>query len=360
MTLRRIIILAGILLILFLAMYSWNQRTRALDNLAAEVGLELAGAVLKPLRAVQDSAQDMWDRYFDLVAVREENEILRQRVDEMEARLLANGEDMAELKRLRALIQLPVDQSWRDVYKRQTQDPVLTANVTGLVGTDALNFSLARDAGEEPGTYAINVTLGDNPNYAVAATPGVLTITAGGTTGGGTTDTPEDGNTTPPADPGNAGGGTTATTPAAQTENANDPGVQDNTQTTTITENDTPLSDGGNASSPTVNIGDNKVPLMSNGTTPSWALLNLILAFLTGIIMFISVSYTHLSSQGGLYEAGTAYTPSGDETMTAKWTELFTVSFQAAGGGSLTGRASYANILEGTTWQDVYKRQVER
>ena len=57
MTLRRIIILAGILLILFLAMYSWNQRTRALDNLAAEVGLELAGAVLKPLRAVQDSAQ---------------------------------------------------------------------------------------------------------------------------------------------------------------------------------------------------------------------------------------------------------------------------------------------------------------
>lgn len=175
-----------------------------------------------------------------------------------------------------------------DTAKAQgTQDPVLTANVTGLVGTDALNFSLARDAGEEPGTYAINVTLGDNPNYAVAATPGVLTITAGGTTGGGTTDTPEDGNTTPPADPGNAGDGTTATTPAAQTENANDPGVQDNTQTTTITENDTPLSDGGNASSPTVNIGDNKVPLMSNGTTPSWALLNLILAFLTGIIMFI-------------------------------------------------------------------------
>ena len=104
-TLRRILILAGIMLILFLAMYSWNQRTRALDDLAAEIGLELAGAVLKPLRSLQDSGQDMWDRYFDLVAVREENEDLKQRVNELEAKLLANGEDMAELKRLRALIQ---------------------------------------------------------------------------------------------------------------------------------------------------------------------------------------------------------------------------------------------------------------
>ena len=41
MNLRRILILAGVLLILFLGMYSWNQRTHALDDIAAAVGLEV-------------------------------------------------------------------------------------------------------------------------------------------------------------------------------------------------------------------------------------------------------------------------------------------------------------------------------
>ena len=111
MTLRRLLLLAGILLILFLGMYSWNQRTRVLDDLAAKLGLEITGAVLTPVRSAQDAAENMWDRYFDLVGVREENEALKQKVDELEARLLANGEDLAELKRLRALVQLPKNTS---------------------------------------------------------------------------------------------------------------------------------------------------------------------------------------------------------------------------------------------------------
>ena len=54
MSLRRILIFAGVLLILFLGMYSWNQRTRTLDDFAANIGLELSGAVLKPMRYIQD------------------------------------------------------------------------------------------------------------------------------------------------------------------------------------------------------------------------------------------------------------------------------------------------------------------
>ncbi|WP_291301142.1 rod shape-determining protein MreC [Desulfovibrio sp. MES5] len=146
-TLRRILILAGIMLILFLAMYSWNQRTRALDDLAAEIGLELAGAVLKPLRSIQDTGQDMWDRYFDLVAVREENEVLKQRVNELEAKLLANGEDMAELKRLRALIQLPVDQSWRPLGAR-----VLAGRMGPNAVLDSITISRGYSTGGRPGT----------------------------------------------------------------------------------------------------------------------------------------------------------------------------------------------------------------
>lgn len=107
MTLRRLLLLAGILLILFLGMYSWNQAHARSGRPGRETGLEITGAVLTPVRSAQDAAENMWDRYFDLVGVREENEALKQKVDELEARLLANGEDLAELKRLRALVQLP-------------------------------------------------------------------------------------------------------------------------------------------------------------------------------------------------------------------------------------------------------------
>ena len=55
-------------------------------------------------------------------------------------------------------------------------DPELTATVSGTVGSDVLNYTLSRTAGENAGTYDINVNLGDNPNYDVTATKGTFTI----------------------------------------------------------------------------------------------------------------------------------------------------------------------------------------
>ena len=147
MTLRRLLLLAGVLLILFLGMYSWNQRTRFLDDMAAKLGLEITGAVLTPIRSAQDAAENMWARYFDLVAVREENEVLRQKVDELEARLLANGEDLAELNRLRALVQLPVDQSWRPLGAR-----VLSGRMGPNAVLDSITISRGYSTGGRPGT----------------------------------------------------------------------------------------------------------------------------------------------------------------------------------------------------------------
>ena len=147
MTLRRLLLLAGILLILFLGMYFWNQRTRVLDDLAAKLGLEITGAVLTPVRSAQDAAENMWDRYFDLVGVREENEALKQKVDELEARLLANGEDLAELKRLRALVQLPVDQTWRPLGAR-----VLSGRMGPNAVLDSITISRGYSTGGRPGT----------------------------------------------------------------------------------------------------------------------------------------------------------------------------------------------------------------
>lgn len=147
MSLRRILIFAGILLILFLGMYSWNQRTRTLDDFAANIGLELSGAVLKPMRYIQDVGTGFWERYFDLVSVREENERLQARVADLESRLLANGEDLAELKRLRALVQLPVDASWRPLGAR-----VLAGRMGPNAVLDSITISRGYATGGRPGT----------------------------------------------------------------------------------------------------------------------------------------------------------------------------------------------------------------
>jgi uncharacterized protein (TIGR02145 family) len=56
-------------------------------------------------------------------------------------------------------------------------DPTLTATVTGAVGNDVLNYTLARESGENVGLYPITVTLNNNPNYEVTTSPGSFTIT---------------------------------------------------------------------------------------------------------------------------------------------------------------------------------------
>lgn len=58
-------------------------------------------------------------------------------------------------------------------------DPKLTAKETGVVSGEKLNYKLKRVAGEEVGTYPINVTLGSNPNYSVTTVPGILSIKEG-------------------------------------------------------------------------------------------------------------------------------------------------------------------------------------
>ena len=128
-------------------MYSWNQRTRTLDDFAANIGLELSGAVLKPMRYIQDVGTGFWERYFDLVGVREENERLQARVADLESRLLANGEDLAELKRLRALVQLPVDASWRPLGAR-----VLAGRMGPNAVLDSITISRGYTTGGRPGT----------------------------------------------------------------------------------------------------------------------------------------------------------------------------------------------------------------
>ncbi|MBO4312860.1 MAG: rod shape-determining protein MreC [Desulfovibrio sp.] len=147
MAFRRILILAGILLIVFLGVFSWNQATHVLDDIGAEVGLEAGGGVLKSARAVQDSASSLWKRYFDLVGVREENERLKARIAQLEASLSGHAEDLAELKRLHSLIQLPVDASWRPLGAR-----VLAGRIGPNAVLDSITISRGYATGGRPGS----------------------------------------------------------------------------------------------------------------------------------------------------------------------------------------------------------------
>ncbi len=146
MTPRRILLLAGVLLILFLVMFSWNRHTQVLDDLATNVGLEISAAILHPLRSVQDVVTGFWNRYFDLVDVREENLRLKARMEELEARLLAMGEDQAELKRLRELVQFPVDIRWRPLTAR-----VLAGRLGPNGVLDSITISRGYVNGARPG-----------------------------------------------------------------------------------------------------------------------------------------------------------------------------------------------------------------
>ncbi|WP_066520984.1 MBG domain-containing protein [Christensenella minuta] len=168
-------------------------------------------------------------------------------------------------------------------------DPALTAVVSGLVGSDTLQYTLGRDAGEAAGTYAIRVAPGSNPNYSVKTVDAVLTITAAPADPTPAAPTPPETPTTPTAPAAPAAPGTPA---ASGTTGGTPPAAED---TVTVPDNQTPLAgsedgnngDGGSAEQEPVTIDDNQTPLAGGIGQASWALLNLLLAIATGIIMIV-------------------------------------------------------------------------
>ena len=118
MNFRYVLIISGLLVVLFVTLYSWNRRTGTLDAVTTNIGLEVTGIVLNPVRQAQDFVTGLWDNYIDLVHVREQNLQLVARLQELEAQVLAQSEDMAELRRLRELLKMPLDVAWRPLGAR--------------------------------------------------------------------------------------------------------------------------------------------------------------------------------------------------------------------------------------------------
>ena len=72
----------------------------------------------------------------------------------------------------------PVTVTVNDASKfKGDDDPVFSATVSGLFGSDNLDYTLSRAVGEDVGEYKITVQLvGSNPNYKVTVTEGTFTI----------------------------------------------------------------------------------------------------------------------------------------------------------------------------------------
>lgn len=83
-----------------------------LDSLAANTGLEFVSWVLRPGSWVADKTTRLWDDYFHLVDVQQENRRLAERVDALSLDLASLREDAAEAVRLRGLLGYVPPRTW--------------------------------------------------------------------------------------------------------------------------------------------------------------------------------------------------------------------------------------------------------
>lgn len=150
MTLKRSFTLLVLGLFIYLGLYTWNERTGSLDTLAENTGLEIMGRVLSPANWIGSGMSNTWDRYVDLVNVREERDVLQERLTNSTAVIDSMYEDRYELIRLRELMHFSTPENWTSIGAR----------VIGTrVGPHSILNSLILDKGYAtgaiPGTPAV-------------------------------------------------------------------------------------------------------------------------------------------------------------------------------------------------------------
>lgn len=147
MAFKRIVLLLGAFLFIYLGIYAWNSRSGFVDRLAEHTGLEFVGTVLRPGIWVQDTVSNFWSHYLYLVDVRAENDRLREQVDSLSHALSQTREDAAELRRLRGLLLLTPPEGWLLRSSR-----VLAGRVGLLADVDAMIIGNGYFTGAGAGT----------------------------------------------------------------------------------------------------------------------------------------------------------------------------------------------------------------
>ncbi len=106
------------MLLAYLGLYTWNQRTSTLDRLAENTGLEVIGAVLRPVAWLDETVSRNWDNYVSLVGARDELFEAQAKLEVATIELARHREHAAELVRLRALLTLDAPPAWQSVGAR--------------------------------------------------------------------------------------------------------------------------------------------------------------------------------------------------------------------------------------------------
>lgn len=150
MTLKRSLMLLVAGLFVYLGLYTWNERTGSLDSLAENTGLEFVGHVLYPADVVRSEISDTWQRYVDLVNVREENDLLKESLDNATAVISAMQEEQQELARLRELLLFNPPEDWTAIGAR-----VIGTRIGPQAALDSLLLDKGFVDGATPGTPVV-------------------------------------------------------------------------------------------------------------------------------------------------------------------------------------------------------------
>ncbi|WP_458399716.1 rod shape-determining protein MreC [Mailhella sp.] len=148
---RRLALIIACALMLFLGVYTWNQRTGHWDRICASIGLEFSGGVMRGFSSVESSVTGFWENYVALRGVKKRNDALERRVQELEMRLASASEDLAELARLRRMLHLDFPLTWPAAASR-----VLAQRMGPNAALDTIMLSSGYLSGAAAGTPVVS------------------------------------------------------------------------------------------------------------------------------------------------------------------------------------------------------------
>ncbi len=122
---------------LYLAIFTWNWKTGALDSLSSKVGLEIVGKILYPGKWVQKNVYLLWKDYIDLRHVREENKELKKEIIALKLQHMSLEVKVREWKRLIKLLHFSPLPRWnflgaRVLFYRVSPTNVLSSFTIGI------------------------------------------------------------------------------------------------------------------------------------------------------------------------------------------------------------------------------------
>ncbi|WP_419785739.1 rod shape-determining protein MreC [Pseudodesulfovibrio sp.] len=104
------VVVAG--LFLYLSIYTWNLRTGYLDALSSYTGLDISGFVLRPGLWVSDQVVGFWERYIYLVALKQQNDELREEAAKLRRDHMIMAARARSAERLEKLLGFRAPEQW--------------------------------------------------------------------------------------------------------------------------------------------------------------------------------------------------------------------------------------------------------